>query len=116
MIGFYHVCEYLAEASTYCAANDDDWMDIQKQRLRNNQYTLVIESLKFYLESDDVENAKAPVRACHRYLSNRTDQLDYKGAIEKNLPIGVRRNRKRPPVRYSEAFKIIGSMVETRKC
>lgn len=88
LIDFYHVCEYLAEASTYCAANDADWMDIQKQRLRNNQYTLVIESLKFYLEPDDVENAKAPVRACHRYLSNRTDQLDYKGAIEKNLPIG----------------------------
>ena len=29
-----------------------------------------------------------PVRACHRYLSNRTNQLDYKGAIEKGLPIG----------------------------
>jgi hypothetical protein len=29
-----------------------------------------------------------PVRACHRYLSNRTNQLDYKGAIEEGLPIG----------------------------
>ena len=40
------------------------------------------------LEAEAIESDKAPVRACHRYLSNRTDQLDYKGAIEKSLPIG----------------------------
>ncbi len=26
--------------------------------------------------------------ACHRYLSNRTNQLDYKTAIDAELPIG----------------------------
>ena len=35
-----------------------------------------------------MEEAQATVRACHRYLSNRIGQLDYKGAIEKGLPIG----------------------------
>ena len=40
------------------------------------------------VEGDEIGNSKAPVRSCHRYLSNRTEQLDYKGAIEKNLPIG----------------------------
>jgi len=40
------------------------------------------------LEPDEIENNKAPVRACYRYLSNRKEQLDYKGAIEKGLPIG----------------------------
>ncbi|MCK5814249.1 MAG: hypothetical protein KAH03_08315 [Cocleimonas sp.] len=63
LIDFYHVCEYLAEASTDCAANDDDWMNTQKQHLKNNQYALVIENLKAHLEPDEVENAKAPVRA-----------------------------------------------------
>ena len=29
-----------------------------------------------------------PVRACHRYLSHRTNQLDYKVAIKEGLPIG----------------------------
>lgn len=47
-----------------------------------------IESLVCHLEPDDIDNAKAPVRACHRYLINRTDQLNYKGAIEKGSPIG----------------------------
>jgi hypothetical protein len=28
------------------------------------------------------------VRACHRYLSNRLDQLDYQGALAQGLPIG----------------------------
>lgn len=28
------------------------------------------------------------MRACHRYLSNRTNQLDYKGTIENGLPFG----------------------------
>ena len=29
-----------------------------------------------------------PTRDCHRYLSNRLNQLDYKNAIEQKLPIG----------------------------
>jgi len=31
---------------------------------------------------------EALIRVCHRYLSSRQDQLDYKGAIEKGLPMG----------------------------
>jgi hypothetical protein len=78
----------LADASEGCAANDPSWVEIQKAHLKDNQYLLVIENLKPHLEVDEVENAKAPVRACHRNLSNRTNQLDYKGAIEEGLPIG----------------------------
>ena len=88
LIDFYHTCEYLANASEACSANDQRWIETQKAHLKNNQYPLVIENLKPYLEAGDIENTKAPVRACHRYLSNRTNQLDYKGAIEEGLPIG----------------------------
>ncbi len=35
-----------------------------------------------------MENSKAPVRACHRYLNNRKHQLGYPKAIERDLPIG----------------------------
>ncbi len=63
-------------------------MAIQKSLLKNNDFAIVIENLTGYLEADGIGNDKAPVRACHRYLSNRTGQLDYKGAIEKGLPIG----------------------------
>jgi hypothetical protein len=89
LVDFYHVCDYLAAAAKVCAANDSkSWIETQKKLLKNNDFKLVIENLTPYLENVDVQEKDAPVRACHRYLSNRTDQLDYKGAIEKSLPIG----------------------------
>ncbi len=36
----------------------------------------------------NLPDEQAPVRACHRYLSFRKDQLDYKGALAAGLPIG----------------------------
>jgi hypothetical protein len=62
-------------------------METQNNLLKNNDFAVVIANLIPYLEADGIDNDKAPVRACHRYLSNRTDQLDYRGAIE-GLPIG----------------------------
>lgn len=89
LVDFFHVCDYLATASKTCAPEASQvWMETQKRLLKNNEYAVVIENLMVHLEAEDIENDKAPVRACHRYLSNRTGQLDYKGAIEKGLPIG----------------------------
>lgn len=90
LVDFYHVCDYLAGASTHCANDNEvkEWMKNQKNNLKNNQYEKVLNNLKPNLEADDIDDKQAPVRACHRYLSNRTDQLDYKTAIEKGLPIG----------------------------
>lgn len=89
LIDFYHICEYLAGAAKTCAPDDNKaWMETQKGLLKNNDYAIVIEHLAPYLEADEIEETQAKVRACHRYLSNRVGQLDYKGAIEKGLPIG----------------------------
>jgi len=89
LVDFYHVCDYLAAAAKICEPNDSKaWIEIQKKLLKNNDYQLVIENLSPHLESDEIQDSHAPVRACRRYLSNRTDQLDYKSAIEKGLPIG----------------------------
>jgi len=90
LVDFYHVCEYLADASQSCA-NDGDkktWIETQKTHLKNNDYKIVLSNLATNVEGDEIEDDKAPVRACRRYLSNRTEQLDYKTAIEKDLPIG----------------------------
>ena len=89
LVDFYHVCDYLAAASPHCANDEqNNWLETQKNALKNNEHEKVINNLKPYLESDNIDENHAPVRACHRYLSNRTDQLDYKTAIEKGLPIG----------------------------
>lgn len=68
----------MSKASETCSANDSHGLKTQKERLKENQYMRVIERLEGYLEADEVVNEKAPVRACHRYLSHRINQLDYK--------------------------------------
>jgi Uncharacterised protein family (UPF0236) len=89
LIDFYHVCDYLAEASHICAPDAPHaWMETQKRRLKNNDGTGVLTQLSAYVEAAEVANDHAPVRACVRYLRNRPHHLDYKGALEKGLPIG----------------------------
>jgi Uncharacterised protein family (UPF0236) len=89
LVDFYHVCDYLAAASTTCAPDTPHaWMETQKQRLKNNEGREVLNQLRDYVEAEEVATDHAPVRACVRYLSNRPHHLDYKGALEKGLPIG----------------------------
>ncbi len=59
----FYVCEYLAEAATSCATNDENWIETQKNYLKNNKHEIVITNLKSHLEADKVEESKAPVRA-----------------------------------------------------
>lgn len=86
LIDFYHLCEYLSEAATVCAANDPDWMEIQKERMKTGQKEQVLSELRKHLETN-VES-KASVKACLRYLENRENQFDYASAIKNGLPIG----------------------------
>ncbi len=88
LIDFYHVCEYLAAAAPVCSSAPKAWMAQQKAALKSNQSSAVLAALLPHIESRVVEDKDAPVRKAHRYLQNRRKQLDYKGAIEKNLPIG----------------------------
>lgn len=89
LVDFFHVCEYLGAAANTCSSeNPKLWTTEQKDHLKNNEPELVLANLKPYIEANDLKDEKAPVRTCHRYLSNRIGQLDYKTAIDKGLPIG----------------------------
>ena len=88
-VGFFHVCDYLADAAKGCAPDaPKSWLELQKTRFKNNDSTAVLAALSEALEPAVVPDADAPVRTCHRYLSNRLDQLDYQGALAQGLPIG----------------------------
>jgi hypothetical protein len=88
-VDFFHVCDYLAEAAKSCAPGDPKtWLELQKKRLKDNDSAAVLAALSEALEPASVPDADAPVRACHRYLSNRLDHLDYQGALAQGLPIG----------------------------
>jgi hypothetical protein len=89
LIDFYHLCEYLGSAAPHCTTgNIDAWLKTQKDALKLSQHLSVLHALQPHLEANTVEDSQAPVRACYRYIKNRPEQLDYKSAIEKELPIG----------------------------
>ena len=88
LIDFYHLCDYLGAASKSCAPDSSAWLAQQKQRMKENNLSEVLQALRPHIESDSVRDEDAPVRRCHRYIINRLSQFDYKGALEADLPIG----------------------------
>jgi hypothetical protein len=89
LLDFYHLCDYLAAASHICQPQDPEgWMEQQKKRLKANLSDKVLSALESFREADSVSDKQAPVRTAYRYIYNRTQQLDYQGAIEADLPIG----------------------------
>jgi hypothetical protein len=86
---FYHVSEYLGAAAPSCRQhNPHQWRRTQQQRLRRGAIDKVIGALEEHLEPGTTPEEEAPVRNGHRYLSNRTDCLDYPRALALDLPIG----------------------------
>jgi hypothetical protein len=91
LIDFYHVCEYLSAAAEAIAANAaarEAWMETQKDALKTGRLANVLQQLARHFEAPDVDEEQAPVRRCHRYLSDRRNQLNYRDALAKDLPIG----------------------------
>lgn len=87
LLDFWHVSEYLAGAAKVIQPNKAvEWRHRQQGRLLENKSDQVIRALASHVEPEDQE--EAPVRAAHRYLSDRTDQLDYVGARAAGVPIG----------------------------
>lgn len=58
LIDFYHLCEYLSAAAPYCTSgNTDVWLKMQKDALKSNKYSHVLNALRPYLEPSVVEEA-----------------------------------------------------------
>lgn len=60
LVDFYHICEYLAEAAPHCSADSDQWVEDQKEHLKQGRSQQVIEHLEPYLEADTVDEKQAP--------------------------------------------------------
>lgn len=89
LIDFYHLCEYLAAAAEVLSPGDKEaWMEQQKRCLKDNRSDEVMQELRGHVEKEVPSSPDNPVGECYRYMQNRPDQFDYKGAIEANLPIG----------------------------
>lgn len=86
---FYHVSEYLGAAAPTCRASAPDrWRRTQQARLKRGALGKVVAALAQHREPAATPEEEAPVRQGHRYLTNRTDCLDYPRALQLGLPIG----------------------------
>lgn len=86
---FYHVSEYLAAASKSAApSRHERWRKTQQSRLKRGAMDLVIAELAAHREPPGTSPEEAPVTHALRYLNNRRENLDYKTALEEELPIG----------------------------
>jgi hypothetical protein len=89
LVDFPHLCAYLSAAAEGIAAKDKPaWRKEKQDWLKDNRWPEVLESLRPCVEEADIPDPEAPVRACFRYIANRTPFLDYKGALAADLPIG----------------------------
>ena len=89
LVDFYHVCDYLTAAGkTIASTAARAWLETQKDRLKQNRLQDVLDELQRFVEDDTVPDDNAPVRAAHRYLTNRPGQFNYQDALMAELPIG----------------------------
>jgi hypothetical protein len=91
LIDFYHVCEYLSAAAKAIMPDGaalDPWIEAQKNALKTGRLDSVLAALAPHIETPEINDDQAPVRRCHRYLSERRNQLNYRHALANDLPIG----------------------------
>jgi hypothetical protein len=102
LVDFYHTSEYLAKAAEHgWSSQKVEWRIEQQNLLKMSRHKEILKTLKSRLPVDwegkkdkksqkkpETEEKETPVEACYRYISNREDCLDYKNALEKDLPIG----------------------------
>jgi hypothetical protein len=94
-VDFFHVCEYLAAAVNSSSLDKEqrhDWLEKQKANLRQSKIEEVLkmlENLKSERNLIEAEKgSKETIEIAIRYLEEREGQMEYKAAIENELPIG----------------------------
>lgn len=93
LVDFYHMSGYLAEAADHSWNSEkEQWLNEKQALLKENRHDEVLKSIRLRLpldwDSKQREEEGTPVEKCYKYISNRQNCLDYKGALEKGLPIG----------------------------
>ena len=89
LIDFYHLCDYLADASAVCSPRGPDvFFNMQKCLVKEGRMTEAVSRMQPYTEPASLPDNKAPVTRCIRYIMNRPGHFYYKEAEEKGLPTG----------------------------
>jgi hypothetical protein len=85
LVDFYHVSQYLAAAAPP-GKKAGPWLKRQQDHLLKNKVSQVLRNLAPRREPPGA--AEKPVAKAYAYIEQRRDQMNYKGAKAKGLPIG----------------------------
>ena len=107
LVDFYHTSEYLAKAAEHSWSSQKiEWRKVQEELLKQSKHQKVLEEIRCRLPADwevkqeakksqkkskektEKKEEETPVEKCYRYIANRQNNLDYKGALDNELPIG----------------------------
>lgn len=90
-LDFFHVCEYLADASKSMTSEDLgklntlQWLNSRKEMLKEGKSQEIIAELK---EKANHEDYQCAIARAYQYLNSRIEYLNYPEALEAGLPIG----------------------------
>ncbi len=89
LIDFFHMSEYLSEASQYCSVlNPKEWLEKRKKMMKSGEEKTVFNELKNKLiELTDLPKDNG-LKKCMNYMKKRLQYMNYSKAKEKKLPIG----------------------------
>ncbi len=89
LIDFWHLSQYLAEASQCCAPEDcENWRRTMQNCLKQNQINTVLSALMDHIATPGQKEHVCLAEKCYQYMIKRLNQFDYKGALMQDLPIG----------------------------
>jgi hypothetical protein len=89
LVDFYHLSEYLGKVASHLEGKSaKGWLQRQQQRLKKNRVAIVERDLARWRSGTDSSEREAAVVAAARYIENHRQYLDYRGALERGLPIG----------------------------
>lgn len=89
LIDFYHLSQYLNEASQCCfPTNPISWFHEQQKLMKENELDCVLKNLKNHLDDEKIPKHQCGAQKCYQYMIKRTNQFNYKSALNRDLPIG----------------------------
>lgn len=89
LLDFYHVSEYLAKAAQCCSSDDPKgWLHRMQSHMKDNETSVVFHWLVEHINDSNLEEHDCQAKVCYNYLEKRQHQLDYKSALDQDLPIG----------------------------
>lgn len=87
LIDFYHLSQYLSEASQCCSSSPKEWFHSAQNLMKQNKADIVIKQFEQHINETETTH-DCGAKKCYQYMIKRMNYFNYKDAIDQDLPIG----------------------------